>query len=93
MNSFRTIKADKYPELKKESLKKSVCTLKGRAFDKDILLKLHKQDDENNYICTSSESPYVFTLREFYAKKFFKKISDFTEAKKKKKKQKPIKKK
>lgn len=84
VNSFRTIKASSFPDIKKDAMRSSVCTLKGRAYNKDIILTIHKQDDEKNYLCTSSESPYVFTLREYNVKKFFKGISDFTEDKKKK---------
>lgn len=76
VTSFGTINADSYPDVKKKEVKELVCLIKAKAYNKDIELRIHKKDKEN-YLCTSSESPYVFTLREGDAKKFFKKLADF----------------
>ncbi len=83
VNGFSSIRANSFPEkLKKESLKSVICIVKGKAYNKDITLKIHKKDNEDKYVCSSSESPYAFTLNEWNAKKFFKKIHDLTEKKK-----------
>ena len=71
ISSFNPVKAESYPNLKKESLKRSLCSLKFQALGKNIELNIHYQDKEKKYIATCSESPYVFTLSEWKAKKYF----------------------
>ena len=74
--SFSSINADIYPALDKKDVKGLLCLIKAKVYGKDIELKIHKKDKED-YVCTSSESPYVFNLREYNARKFFKSIADF----------------
>ena len=74
--SFSSINADTYPDMDKKDIKGLVCAIKSKVFGKDIVLNIHKKEKEN-YLCTSSESPYVFALREESVKKFFKSIVDF----------------
>ncbi len=76
LDSFSSIKAESYSDLKKKDIKELACLIKAKVYDKEILLAIHKKDKEN-YLCTSSESPFVFVLREWEAKKFFKKLDDF----------------
>ncbi len=84
VNSFSNIRADAYPDMKKEALTVSICTIKARAAGRDVVLNIHKPDsDKKNYFCTSSESPYVFTFREYNANRFFKEFKDFTDENKK----------
>ncbi len=86
VNAFSSIKANSFPDIKKKSLKRPVCIIRGRAYNKDITLNIYTKDKDDKHLCSSSESPYVFTMNEWNAKQFFKKISDFTEKAKKKKK-------
>lgn len=78
VSSFSSIKADSFPEIKKQSIKKVTCIISGKVHDRSITLKIHKKHEKDKYLCTSSESPYTFTLREWAAKRFFKSISDFS---------------
>ncbi|MCU0822762.1 MAG: DUF4340 domain-containing protein, partial [Spirochaetes bacterium] len=84
VNGFSNVRADAYPDMKKETLTSSICTVKVKSPGKEIVLNIHKPDtDKKNYFCTSSESPYVFTMREYTANRFFKEIKDFTDEKNK----------
>jgi len=78
ISSFNPLRADNYPDLKKDKLKRSLASIKLKTMSKEITLNIHYQDKkEKKYIATCSESPYVFTLSEWMAKKFFvKKIKD-----------------
>ncbi len=76
VSSFSSINADSYPPLEKKDVFGLVCSIKTKVYGKDIDLKIHKKDKEN-YLCTSSESPYVFAVREENVKKFFKGLADF----------------
>ena len=78
-NSFNPLKADTFPNLDKNSLKNPICTVKLKAYKKDILLSVFgkSKEKEYSYLCTSSESPYVFTISKWDVEKYFKTISDF----------------
>jgi hypothetical protein len=74
--SFSSINADSYPDINKKDVQGMVCFIKAKVYNKDIELKIQKKDKEN-YLCSSSESPYIFTLNDGNAKKFFKNLADF----------------
>lgn len=78
-NSFNPLKADTFPNLDKNSLKNPICTVKLKAYKKDILLSVFgkSKEKEYSYLCASSESPYVFTISKWDVEKYFKTISDF----------------
>lgn len=93
IKSFCSVKADSYSDKKKGIMKGFICAVKSRVHDKDIEHKIHKEDSDGKYFCTSTESPYVFMISEWKAKNFFKTIEDFKEKKPVKKPEiKPVKK-
>jgi hypothetical protein len=74
--SFSSINADSYSDINKKDIQGLVCQIKAKVYNKDIEFKIHKKDKEN-YLCSSSESPYIFALKEGNVKKFFKSLADF----------------
>ncbi|MCU0822659.1 MAG: DUF4340 domain-containing protein, partial [Spirochaetes bacterium] len=44
--SFGEIRADDFPDIKKETLTASICTVKGKALGKEIVLNIHKPDND-----------------------------------------------
>jgi hypothetical protein len=76
VTSFSSISADSYSAVEKKDIKGLVCQIKVKVYNKEIEFKIHKKEKEN-YLCTSSESPYVFALREDNVKKYFKSLADF----------------
>lgn len=76
LTSFSPIKADSFSDLKKKDMQGLLCSVKTKLFNKDIDIKIHKKDGDI-YLCSSSESPYVFKLSDWNAKKYFKNIADF----------------
>lgn len=75
-DAFAALKADSYPAKNKKDLTSYICLVAGKVQGRNIEFRIHKKDGEN-YLCSSSESPYIFTINEWTAKKFFKKKSDF----------------
>ncbi|MFH0974316.1 MAG: DUF4340 domain-containing protein [Spirochaetota bacterium] len=76
VNSISSVRADSFTDINKKDLSGVICQIKTKVYGKEIELKVHKKD-KDNYLCTSSESPYVFILREGNTKRFFKTLSDF----------------
>lgn len=81
VKAFASVKADSYSDMKKQDMKGVICSVKSRVQDKDIEHKIYKEDSDGKYFCTSTESPYVFMLADWKAKKFLKTIADFKEKK------------
>ncbi len=79
INSFNPLKADGFVSLKKDSLKNPRCVVTVKASQKNITLSIFdtEGEKEKRYLCTSSESPYVFTLKKWSVEKYFKKLEDF----------------
>jgi hypothetical protein len=79
LNSFNPLKADTFTDRNKDSLRNPACTVKLKAYKKDILLSIFgkSKEKEYSYLCTSSESPYVFTMSKWDVEKYFKTIGDF----------------
>jgi hypothetical protein len=75
-DAFLSLKAEAFPAVKANDLTSVLCTVKAAVKDKKVEFTIHKKDGEF-YLCTSSASPYVFTVREWAANKFLKNISDF----------------
>ncbi len=83
VDSFSATNAESFPDINKKDVKGLVCLVKGKVNNnKEITLTVHKKADKENYICSSSESPYVFILNDWYVKKYFMTLQDFKETKK-----------
>jgi len=82
LSIFSPLRASAYPDIKKESLKRPVLSVKIKALGRDISVDIHNKDRDNNYTVVSSESPYVFTLPESRIKKIM--IKDIEGLKEKK---------
>lgn len=83
IGSFSPVSAESFPEIEKKKLRSAQASITLTAYKKDIVLEIFRmeQDDKKKlYLCTSSESDYVFTMTEWKAKKYF---TDITDLKKK----------
>jgi hypothetical protein len=78
VNSFNPLKAVAFPDHNKNSLRNPTATVKLKAYNKDILLSIFgkSKDKEYHYLCTSSESPFVFTMTKWDVEKYFVTIGD-----------------
>lgn len=80
VGSFNPVRAESFPEMEKKKLRGGAqATLTVTAYKKDIVFEIFSMEQDKNkkrYLCTSSESPYVFTLSEWKAKKYFNTIED-----------------
>ncbi|MCP4130745.1 MAG: DUF4340 domain-containing protein [bacterium] len=70
LSSFSPVKAAGYPEMEKKDLKNPLTEITVKAYDRDVTLFIYKQNADKDYIAVSSESPYVFTLREGDVEKY-----------------------
>ncbi len=72
LSSFDPLKAETFPEgISEKSLKSASCIIKIRAGGRDIQLDIFDKTKDGKLIATSSESPYVFTIGEWIAQRFF----------------------
>ncbi len=80
--TFDPLKAYSFPDVNAKTLTGKIASItvsvKGEESQKpeDITLVIHKEYENNRYICTSSKSQYVFTLDEWRAKRIFKTLQD-----------------
>ncbi len=81
--TFDPLKAYSFPDVDTRSLTGKIASVvvsvkkdddPQRA--EDITLTIHKEYENNRYLCTSSKSQYVFTLDEWRAKRLFKTLQD-----------------
>ena len=72
LSSFGPLKAETFPEgIFEKSLKNASCIIKIRAGGRDIQLDIFDKTKDGKLIATSSENPYVFTIGEWIAQRFF----------------------
>lgn len=71
LGAFNPMRATKFLDVKKETLGAPLSTVKLTAYGKEVLLTVFGKKEGSDYTATSSESPYVFTLSEWQAKRFF----------------------
>lgn len=78
LSSFGPLKAETFPEgISEKSLKRAACIVKIRAGGQDIQLNIYGKTKDGNFFATSSESPYIFSIGEWTAERFFiEKISE-----------------
>jgi hypothetical protein len=71
VKNFSPLKAAAFTDAKKTSLRRITATVTIKAFNKEISLKIFNINDKKQYRASSSESPYVFLLPQWKAKRFF----------------------
>lgn len=71
LSGLDPLRAAGFSEIDRKALGPVQAVVKVKAFDKDMEVSIYYKKDEKNYLAVSSESPYVFTLEEWKAKKFF----------------------
>lgn len=74
--SFERVRADGFSSLKKEDLKKVKGSIRVKAYDREITLDIFDKDAYGDYLCSSSESPYVFTIKEWQVNNLLKGSKD-----------------
>lgn len=79
LGSFEQIKAADFPDVERAGLGAPQARVRLRAFNKTIELAIFKKEANNRYLCTSSESSYVFSLDAWMAERYFKTIADLKE--------------
>ena len=71
LSNFDPLRASAFPDMQAQTLGRARTAVKIKAFGKDMDLKIYTKNKDDKYIATASESPYVFTIDEWKAKKFF----------------------
>ncbi|MCX8122884.1 MAG: DUF4340 domain-containing protein [Spirochaetes bacterium] len=81
--TFDPLKAYSFPEIDAKSLTGKIASVSVTVKQDDntkkseeITLVIHKEFENNRYLCTSSKTKYVFTLDEWRAKRVFKTLQD-----------------
>jgi len=80
--TFDPLKAYSFPDIDAKTITGKVALITVTVKDdssqnkEEISLIVHKEFENNRYLCTSSKSPYAFTLDEWRAKRIFKTIND-----------------
>ncbi len=69
LQTLDPLRASSFPDVSKEALTRRVCTVQVKAYDRDIMLTVYKNEDK--YSAATSESPYVFEVDKYTAEKFF----------------------
>jgi len=67
--SLDPLRVSSFQDIPKEALTRRVCTVRIKAYQKEITLAIYEKD--NKFIGTTSEQPYVFALENWVAEKFF----------------------
>ncbi|HQI38289.1 MAG TPA: DUF4340 domain-containing protein [Spirochaetota bacterium] len=81
--TFDPLKAYSFPQVDTAMLKGKIASLtvavqneNNEKAAEEISLTVHKEYENNRYICTCSKTPYVFTIDEWRAKRIFKTLQD-----------------
>lgn len=80
--TFDPLKAYSFPDIDAKTITGKVASITVTVKDdssqnkEEIILTIHKEFENNRYLCTSSKSKYAFTLDEWRAKRIFKTIND-----------------
>jgi len=69
--SLDPLKASSFPAIEEKGLGAPLAAVTLKAFKRDIEVKIFRQQKDKKYPALSSESPYVFTIDEWRAKKYF----------------------
>ncbi len=79
--SFAPFTAAAFPAVEKKSLGAPRCTVRIKTAGKRIELAFYSKIGDNRYLCTSTESPYVFTVDAWKAERYFVTAKDLKEKK------------
>lgn len=71
LGTFNPLKASGFAAVDRETMKRPAAVMTIKAYNKDIILTVFDKKEDNRYLATSSESPYVFYLDEWKIKKYF----------------------
>ncbi|MGQ9843131.1 MAG: DUF4340 domain-containing protein [Spirochaetota bacterium] len=80
--TFDPLKAYSFPDIDAKTITGKIASITVTVHDassqnkEEISLVVHKEVENNRYLCTSSKSLYPFTLDEWRAKRVFKTIND-----------------
>lgn len=81
INSLKPLRAHSFPTVDKATLKNPLCTLKFSAAGKNNELVIYKGTETDQYICTATSTPYVFSLLKYTAEQYFRIQKDFEKQK------------
>ncbi|HSV97672.1 MAG TPA: DUF4340 domain-containing protein [Spirochaetota bacterium] len=79
--SFAPFTAAAFPAIDKKTLGAPRCTVRIKTADKLIELAFYSKIGDNRYLCTSTESPYVFAVDGWKAERYFVTAKDLKERK------------
>lgn len=79
--SFAPFSAAAFPAIERKALGAARCTVRVRTKEKNIELAFYSKMGDNRYLCTSSESPYVFAVDAWKAERYFVTPNDLREKK------------
>ncbi|HOO71908.1 MAG TPA: DUF4340 domain-containing protein [Spirochaetota bacterium] len=71
LSALDPLKAAGFPDMKKEKLGRPSTVVTINAFNAETELRIYDNNADKKYVASSSASPYVFTLDEWKARKFF----------------------
>lgn len=75
LSAFAVINADAFVENEKVS-KRSLYSVAIKVLEKNITFDVIKKTKDDNYICRSSENPYIFTISKYKAESLMKTLKD-----------------
>lgn len=79
--SFAPFSAAAFPAIERKTLGHARCTVRVRTREKNIELAFYSKMGDNRYLCTSSETPYVFAVDAWKAERYFVTPKDLKEKK------------
>ena len=71
LSALDPLKATAFPDMKKDKLGRASTVVTVNAFNAETELCIYDKNTDKKYVASSSASPYVFTLDEWKARKFF----------------------
>ncbi len=69
LQALEPLRASSFPDMPKEALAQKVCTVQVKAFDKDIVLTVYRNN--GTYAAVASDCPYVFEVDRYLVERFF----------------------
>ncbi len=69
LQSLDPLRATSFLDMPKEALTQQVCSIKVKAYEKEIILTVYRNNDK--YAAATSEYPYVFEVDKYAIERFF----------------------